>query len=299
LSNSKIKAFSFQTSNRRYINFTSSEETPASDRTTDTDEPMMHDENTNDESEPTAGNSNDDDSDVISSSNSATNVRMSERLRIKNSLKNKLFNLILSKNENADYDGSAQQADDAPFEWQGTGSGGASREYSSSSQSSSSNNNGIVSVLADFPKNFAEPNYSKRPFEELVEHSSCNAQLTKKKDVISLADCFNLYTKTEELSEQDYWYCSKCKKHQASTKKFDLWSAPPVLVVHLKRFSYSRLYRDKLDTLVEFPLTDLDLSSYLINKNSKVDTNYNLIAVSNHYGSLGGGHCKLLFFFFL
>ena len=37
-----------------------------------------------------------------------------------------------------------------------------------------------------------------------------------------------------------------------------------VLVVHLKRFSYSRYSRDKLDTLVEFPLEGLDLSRYLL-----------------------------------
>ena len=111
-------------------------------------------------------------------------------------------------------------------------------------------------------------------------------------------DCFNLYTKVEELSEQDYWYCSKCKAHQPSTKKFDLWSLPPVLVIHLKRFSYSRSYRDKIDTQVEFPLTELDLSSYLLNKNVNKTTKYNLVAVSNHYGSLGGGHCKICFLCF-
>jgi len=48
-------------------------------------------------------------------------------------------------------------------------------------------------------------------------------------------------------------YCPNCKEHQQATKKLDLWSLPPVLVVHLKRFSYSRYMRDKLDTLVEFP----------------------------------------------
>ncbi|KAI2566748.1 USP15 isoform 4, partial [Pan troglodytes] len=42
--------------------------------------------------------------------------------------------------------------------------------------------------------------------------------------------------------------------HQQATKKLDLWSLPPVLVVHLKRFSYSRYMRDKLDTLVDFPI---------------------------------------------
>lgn len=49
-------------------------------------------------------------------------------------------------------------------------------------------------------------------------------------------------------------YCPNCKKHQQATKKFDLWALPKILVVHLKRFSYSRYWRDKLDTVVEFPI---------------------------------------------
>lgn len=49
-------------------------------------------------------------------------------------------------------------------------------------------------------------------------------------------------------------YCPNCKKHQQATKKFDLWSLPKILVVHLKRFSYSRYCRDKLDTVVLFPI---------------------------------------------
>jgi len=40
---------------------------------------------------------------------------------------------------------------------------------------------------------------------------------------------------------------------------------PRVLVVHLKRFSYKNKYwREKLDTLVDFPLEELDLSSHVI-----------------------------------
>lgn len=49
-------------------------------------------------------------------------------------------------------------------------------------------------------------------------------------------------------------YCPECKKHQPATKKFDLWNLPEILIVHLKRFSYSRFYRDKIDAIVEFPV---------------------------------------------
>lgn len=66
---------------------------------------------------------------------------------------------------------------------------------------------------------------------------------------------------------------------------------PKVLIIHLKRFSYSRVYRDKLDILVDFPLTNLDMGEYVKNNPNKSETMlYDLIAVANHYGGLGGGH---------
>nr|6CPM_C Chain C, Ubiquitin carboxyl-terminal hydrolase 15 [Homo sapiens]6CPM_D Chain D, Ubiquitin carboxyl-terminal hydrolase 15 [Homo sapiens]6ML1_A Chain A, Ubiquitin carboxyl-terminal hydrolase 15,Ubiquitin carboxyl-terminal hydrolase 15,Ubiquitin carboxyl-terminal hydrolase 15 [Homo sapiens]6ML1_B Chain B, Ubiquitin carboxyl-terminal hydrolase 15,Ubiquitin carboxyl-terminal hydrolase 15,Ubiquitin carboxyl-terminal hydrolase 15 [Homo sapiens] len=101
-----------------------------------------------------------------------------------------------------------------------------------------------------------------------------------KKPFVKLKDCIELFTTKEKLGAEDPWYCPNCKEHQQATKKLDLWSLPPVLVVHLKRFSYSRYMRDKLDTLVDFPINDLDMSG----------CRYNLIAVSNHYGGMGGGH---------
>lgn len=64
---------------------------------------------------------------------------------------------------------------------------------------------------------------------------------------------------------------------------------PSILVISLKRFSYNRYWRDKLDTQVEFPTDNLDMGPYIINKNHGKAI-YDLIAVSNHYGGMGGGH---------
>uniref|UniRef100_A0AAR2J4K8 Ubiquitin carboxyl-terminal hydrolase 15 n=1 Tax=Pygocentrus nattereri TaxID=42514 RepID=A0AAR2J4K8_PYGNA len=111
----------------------------------------------------------------------------------------------------------------------------------------------------------------------------------QKKAFFKLKDCIELFTTKEKLGAEDPWYCPSCKQHQQATKKLDLWSLPPVLVVHLKRFSYSRYMRDKLDSLVDFPLRDLDMSEFLINPNAG-PCRYDLIAVSNHYGGMGGGH---------
>ena len=74
-------------------------------------------------------------------------------------------------------------------------------------------------------------------------------------------------------------YCNKCKDHKQATKKFDLWKLPPILVVQLKRFSYKNRFmmREKLETLVNFPLEGLDLTSKQL---SKSDAVYDLFAVS-------------------
>lgn len=85
-------------------------------------------------------------------------------------------------------------------------------------------------------------------------------------------------------------YCPACKQHRQATKKLDLWRLPEILVIHLKRFSYNRFLKNKLETYVDFPTHDLDLSSYLAYKDGKSSYRYMLYAISNHYGSMGGGH---------
>uniref|UniRef100_A0A671RFF5 Ubiquitin carboxyl-terminal hydrolase 15 n=1 Tax=Sinocyclocheilus anshuiensis TaxID=1608454 RepID=A0A671RFF5_9TELE len=138
-----------------------------------------------------------------------------------------------------------------------------------------------------------EPEMKRRYFNEAVaedfdKHESMEYK-PQKKSFFKLKDCIELFTTKEKLGADDPWYCPDCKQHQQATKKLDLWSVPPVLVVHLKRFSYSRYMRDKLDLLVDFPLRDLDMSEFLINP-SAGPSRYDLIAVSNHYGGMGGGH---------
>nr|XP_060621716.1 ubiquitin carboxyl-terminal hydrolase 4 [Anolis sagrei ordinatus] len=114
-------------------------------------------------------------------------------------------------------------------------------------------------------------------------------QPQKKKTTVALRDCIELFTTMETLGEHDPWYCPNCKKHQQATKKFDLWSLPRILVVHLKRFSYNRYWRDKLDTVVEFPIRDLNMSEFVCDPAASPYV-YDLIAVSNHYGGMGVGH---------
>lgn len=121
---------------------------------------------------------------------------------------------------------------------------------------------------------------------------------TNQKKQVTLSDCLDEFTKEEELSEEDLWYCPKCKKHQQATKKFDLWRMPEIMVVHLKRFSHSRTWRDKIDALIDFPTSGLDLTERVLSIEDPMTIKdedrliYDLYAVDNHFGGLGGGHCK-------
>lgn len=74
------------------------------------------------------------------------------------------------------------------------------------------------------------------------------------------------------------------------------------MIIHLKRFSYNRFLKDKLETFVDFPIDDFDVSSYTVEKDEDNQScfRYKLYAVSNHYGGMGGGHytafAKVIFF---
>uniref|UniRef100_A0A8C2C8Z6 ubiquitinyl hydrolase 1 n=1 Tax=Cyprinus carpio TaxID=7962 RepID=A0A8C2C8Z6_CYPCA len=105
----------------------------------------------------------------------------------------------------------------------------------------------------------------------------------------SLQDCLKLFSKEERLTDSNRFYCSHCKTHRDAIKKMQIWKVPPILLVHLKRFKYDGRWREKLQTLVDFPLDNLDLSQYVIGPKHTLKK-YNLYAVSNHYGGLDGGH---------
>uniref|UniRef100_A0A672QAZ7 Ubiquitin carboxyl-terminal hydrolase n=1 Tax=Sinocyclocheilus grahami TaxID=75366 RepID=A0A672QAZ7_SINGR len=143
-------------------------------------------------------------------------------------------------------------------------------------------------VAIDWDSDTKKLCYDDQEAEAYDKHESMlHAQ--KKKTTVALRECIELFTTMETLGEHDPWYCPTCKKHQQATKKFDLWSLPRILVVHLKRFSYNRCWRDKLDTVVDFPIRDLNMSEFVCDPKADPYV-YDLIAVSNHYGGMGGGH---------
>ncbi|XP_010420992.1 PREDICTED: ubiquitin carboxyl-terminal hydrolase 8 [Camelina sativa] len=118
----------------------------------------------------------------------------------------------------------------------------------------------------------------------------CKFGTKRPQETVSLYKCLEAFLTEEPLGPDDMWYCPGCKEHRQAIKKLDLWRLPEILVIHLKRFSYSRFMKNKLEAYVDFPLDDLDLSTYISYKNGQTTYRYMLYAISNHYGSMGGGH---------
>ncbi|KAM4624345.1 ubiquitin carboxyl-terminal hydrolase 31-like [Polymixia lowei] len=127
----------------------------------------------------------------------------------------------------------------------------------------------------------------------------------------SLAQCFQLYTKEEQLAPDDAWRCPHCKQLQQGSIKLSLWTLPDILILHLKRFRQDGDRRMKMQNMVKFPLISMDMAPHMVKRSQSSwslpshwspwrrpygmgrdpeDYLYDLYAVCNHHGTMQGGH---------
>lgn len=106
------------------------------------------------------------------------------------------------------------------------------------------------------------------------------------KQNVDLLDCFDLFTEEEHLIDDNAYFNEESNQKENITKKIYFWSLPDVLVIEIKRYDN---YLKKNQTLVSFPLENLDLSKYIegYNKNTYI---YDLYGICNHTGGTLGGH---------
>lgn len=123
--------------------------------------------------------------------------------------------------------------------------------------------------------------------------TSLTLQIPENQSKCSLSDCLLHFSNEEKMTGDSRWFCPRCKQKREATKRIVVWRLPQVLIIHLKRFHYQGIWRNKISTNVSFPLVNLDMSRYLSGPRScdgNINTTYNLFAVCNHYGTLDGGH---------
>jgi ubiquitin carboxyl-terminal hydrolase 8 len=102
-----------------------------------------------------------------------------------------------------------------------------------------------------------------------------------------LYDCFDMFIKPDILEEDNAWYNEKTDLKEDVKKQISFWNFPKILIITLKRFSPDGT--QKINSLINFPLENLDLSRYVrgYNANSYV---YDLFGICNHVGGVMGGH---------
>ncbi len=135
--------------------------------------------------------------------------------------------------------------------------------------------------------------------EKLLKHMDSSSQPTgtgtsNGKTRLTLCDCLNtIFKRNEELDQKNLWTCSHCKKEVRAIKHMTICRPPPVLIIHLKRFRQRQgrfcMTQRKVEDLVHYPIEGLDISPYLSTPELGMPK-YNLFAVTEHYGSLSGGH---------
>jgi ubiquitin carboxyl-terminal hydrolase 8 len=114
-----------------------------------------------------------------------------------------------------------------------------------------------------------------------------------KKEIITLKDCLDEYTKEDEIDEEDnddevevedeedYDNIKKIK-----TGEIKFWSLPEIMIISLKRFNGNLR---KNQNIVNFELENLDMSKYVCGYNKEKYV-YDLYGICNHTGNVMGGH---------
>jgi ubiquitin C-terminal hydrolase len=140
-------------------------------------------------------------------------------------------------------------------------------------------------------KNESEQNYYlfKKPSSEAIDLCSFTQKIFENNfQKIEIDKCFEEFSKEETFDKDNLWNCPKCKKNIEAKNKIEIYQVPKILILQLKRFKNNK----KIETLINFPLKNLDMSKFISasSLNNDIPLKYDLFAVANHYGRLDYGH---------
>lgn len=100
---------------------------------------------------------------------------------------------------------------------------------------------------------------------------------------VSLEQCLAEFLQDGLLDSANKWQCPNCRTFVCARKETSIWSSPPILIIHLKRFQQTLSGNRKLETHVSFP-SEFELPS------DQFRCRYRLFAVDEHVGCMNSGH---------
>ena len=108
-------------------------------------------------------------------------------------------------------------------------------------------------------------------------------------DNLTLYDCICQFVTPETIEK--FWLCKEGCHGKYAVKLMKFNSLAPVLIVQLKRFTDENGVMRKISTYVDFTTDGLNMSEFCVGTSRRhSNVIYDLIAVSNHMGSVYGGH---------
>ena len=132
--------------------------------------------------------------------------------------------------------------------------------------------------------NMIECNNCKYNNCQFESFNSLNIEINSINNSTSLYNCLNNYFTSVNIKD---WTCEECLK-KGCNKHSKIFNVSNFLIIHLKRFDNKC---NKITTHIDFPIDDLDLTSYICTqKNDPNNYIYSLYAVNYHYGTPKNGH---------
>jgi ubiquitin carboxyl-terminal hydrolase 8 len=102
----------------------------------------------------------------------------------------------------------------------------------------------------------------------------------------TIDECLQAYFTPEALTGENAWYNEETKEKEDVYMETGFWNIPRVFVINLSRFSP---LGQKIQHIIDFPINNLDMSSYVSGYNSK-EYVYELYGIVNHLGNMNNGH---------
>jgi ubiquitin C-terminal hydrolase len=113
----------------------------------------------------------------------------------------------------------------------------------------------------------------------------------KNKYIYKLNDLLENAQNTEQLDDDNLWFCDICDKKVKGLKQSKIYKHPKYMIIHIKRFKHivhngeAKIY--KLKNLVGYN-KDINIKDYMIK--NETNTDYELVGGINHMGEYHFGH---------
>lgn len=98
---------------------------------------------------------------------------------------------------------------------------------------------------------------------------------TDSESLNTLYTCLRLYTAETTLSSENLYHCASCKEFVPAKRSTSLTILPEILIFSLKRFIHfdDSGSIEKLDSFIQFPLTDFDVRPWMVHTKDSDDYN--------------------------